>query len=137
LTRASRAPRQQPPPWWCTGGRPSSQLPPRRHLCGRHSLFAGYKARRRAPPEDFAADLANLRQLLAALRVPCAAAPGYEADDVLGALAARGSAAGMRVGSCAGPARRRAAPLLLPWLAYQGPLPEPAAAAPARCRSRC
>lgn len=63
----------------------------------RHEADDTYKADRPGTPEDFVPDLKNLHQLLQGLNVPIITAPGYEADDVLGTLALRASAAGYRV----------------------------------------
>jgi DNA polymerase I len=48
-------------------------------------------------PEDFTIDIQNLYLLLTALNLPTITAPGFEADDILGTLAGRGSRAGYRV----------------------------------------
>ncbi|MGB7440812.1 MAG: DNA polymerase I [Coleofasciculaceae cyanobacterium] len=63
----------------------------------RHEAEETYKAGRPETPEDFIPDLENLKELLAALRVPIMTSPGYEADDVLATLAYRGSEIGYRV----------------------------------------
>jgi DNA polymerase-1 len=63
----------------------------------RHDQDDTYKAGRPAPPEDFLPDLKNLQELLAALQLPVLTAPGYEADDIIGTLTRRATAAGMRV----------------------------------------
>ncbi|UZQ54910.1 DNA polymerase I [Trichothermofontia sichuanensis B231] len=63
----------------------------------RHEADATYKAGRPETPEDFIPDLENLQALLQALQLPILTAPGYEADDVLGTLAQRATAAGYRV----------------------------------------
>ncbi|HEY9691584.1 MAG TPA: DNA polymerase I [Oculatellaceae cyanobacterium] len=63
----------------------------------RHEAYADYKAGRTETPEDFITDRRNLEELLRALNLPIVTAPGYEADDVLGTLAIKGSAAGYRV----------------------------------------
>ncbi len=55
----------------------------------RHALFPDYKAGRDAQPEDLSAQFPLVRELLAALRVPCVEVPGYEADDVIATLVAR------------------------------------------------
>jgi DNA polymerase-1 len=52
----------------------------------RHKMYDGYKATRRPMPEDLAAQLPLLREALAALCVPVLQMPGYEADDILGAV---------------------------------------------------
>ncbi len=63
----------------------------------RHEADDTYKADRPGTPEDFVPDLKNLHELLQGFNVPIITAPGYEADDVLGTLALRASAAGYRV----------------------------------------
>ncbi len=63
----------------------------------RHETADTYKADRKETPEDFIPDLENLHELLNGLNLPIYTAPGYEADDVLGTLAQRVTAAGYRV----------------------------------------
>ncbi len=63
----------------------------------RHEADETYKADRKETPEDFIPDLANLHELLNVFNLPIFTAPGYEADDVLGTLAQRVTAAGYRV----------------------------------------
>ncbi|MEH1903936.1 MAG: DNA polymerase I [Nostoc sp.] len=63
----------------------------------RHEADETYKADRPETPEDFIPDLANLHELLNGFNLPMFTAPGYEADDVLGTLAQRVTAAGYRV----------------------------------------
>ncbi|WP_413171377.1 DNA polymerase I [Anabaena azotica] len=63
----------------------------------RHEADDTYKADRLETPEDFIPDLENLNELLRGLNLPIFTAPGYEADDVLGTLAQKASAAGYRV----------------------------------------
>ncbi|MEH2335900.1 DNA polymerase I [Nostoc sp.] len=63
----------------------------------RHEADDTYKADRPETPEDFIPDLANLHELLDGFNLPIFTAPGYEADDVLGTLAQRVTAAGYRV----------------------------------------
>jgi DNA polymerase-1 len=63
----------------------------------RHEADDTYKADRPDTPEDFIPDLENLKELLVALKVPVVTSPGYEADDVLGALALQASEQGYRV----------------------------------------
>lgn len=55
----------------------------------RHKEYEGYKAQRKPTPEDLIAQAPLARELLRALGIPVIEAPGYEADDVIGALAAR------------------------------------------------
>ncbi len=63
----------------------------------RHEADDSYKANRAETPEDFIPDVKNLNDLLTALNIPIITQPGYEADDVLGTLAQKASAAGYRV----------------------------------------
>jgi DNA polymerase I len=63
----------------------------------RHEADDNYKADRVETPEDFIIDIQNLYGLLTALNLPTVTAPGYEADDVLGTLAARASREGYQV----------------------------------------
>ncbi|HYW17897.1 MAG TPA: DNA polymerase I [Nodularia sp. (in: cyanobacteria)] len=63
----------------------------------RHEADDTYKADRPGTPEDFVPDLKNLQELLAGFNLPIFTAPGYEADDVLGTLAQKASAAGYKV----------------------------------------
>ena len=53
----------------------------------RHETFADYKANRLAMPEDLASQLPYIIRLCEALNIPVINAPGFEADDVIGALA--------------------------------------------------
>jgi DNA polymerase I len=63
----------------------------------RHEADDNYKADRVETPEDFTIDIQNLYQLLTALNLPTITAPGFEADDILGTLAEKGSRAGYQV----------------------------------------
>lgn len=63
----------------------------------RHEADDTYKADRPGTPEDFVPDLKNLQELLQGLNLPIFTAPGYEADDVLGTLAQKATAAGYQV----------------------------------------
>lgn len=54
----------------------------------RHQLDPAYKANRGDAPEEFHQDVHNLQHLLQeALRLPVCTAPGFEADDVIAAVA--------------------------------------------------
>ncbi|MDR2552514.1 MAG: DNA polymerase I [Treponema sp.] len=55
----------------------------------RHALYAGYKATRQKAPEDLHAQVPLVEETLAALGVPSIRAEGYEADDIIAALAMR------------------------------------------------
>src|SRR6202162_5168564 len=53
----------------------------------RDKLFAAYKAQRQPMPDDLALQLPFVRRYCEAMRLPMLEYPGYEADDVIGALA--------------------------------------------------
>jgi DNA polymerase I len=57
----------------------------------RDKLFTEYKAQRQPMPEDLALQLPFVRRMCAALRLPAIELSGYEADDVIGALARQGA----------------------------------------------
>ena len=54
----------------------------------RHKMYDGYKATRHKMPDELAAQLPVIRQLLALLGYREVTAEGWEADDILGTLAA-------------------------------------------------
>ena len=53
----------------------------------RDKLFAEYKAQRPPMPEDLAVQIPFVRRMCEAMRLPISKFHGYEADDVIGALA--------------------------------------------------
>ena len=53
----------------------------------RHKMYSGYKAQRKGMPEELAAQLPVLKELLADLGYKMVTCEGYEADDILGTLA--------------------------------------------------
>ncbi len=53
----------------------------------RHTDFANYKANRQETPEDISAAVPDIIKIIEGLNVPVIAVDGYEADDVIGALA--------------------------------------------------
>ena len=55
----------------------------------RHRMYAEYKGTRKPMPEELAEQLPWLKQVLDALRIPRFELDGWEADDLLGTLAAR------------------------------------------------
>jgi len=57
----------------------------------RDKLFADYKAQRPPMPEDLAQQLPFVRRVCEAMRLPVLEYQGYEADDVIGALARQGA----------------------------------------------
>ena len=60
----------------------------------RHELYPEYKAQREKLPEDIAASLEPAEAFARAIRVPFLRVQGFEADDLMGTLAARAEAAG-------------------------------------------
>ncbi|MDR1192850.1 MAG: DNA polymerase I [Peptococcaceae bacterium] len=66
-------------------------------LVFRHQMYAGYKGSRKGMPEELRAQMPVLREVLDAMGVFWLELPGYEADDLIGTLAARGGAEGMTV----------------------------------------
>jgi len=53
----------------------------------RHDEFKSYKAQRQAIPEDLAVQLPYVDRLIAGLNISTVRVPGFEADDIIGALA--------------------------------------------------
>ena len=58
----------------------------------RHEMFGEYKAGRRPMPDDLRAQMPVAKELAAALGFTCLEMTGYEADDILGTLAAMADA---------------------------------------------
>ena len=61
----------------------------------RDELYADYKAHRPPTPEELNKQVERVKQLMRALDVPIYETPGYEADDVIGTIAAECSAKGV------------------------------------------
>ncbi|MDR1596452.1 MAG: DNA polymerase I, partial [Treponema sp.] len=53
----------------------------------RHKQYPEYKATRQKAPEDLHAQVPLVEEVLAVLKVPALKAPGFEADDIIAALA--------------------------------------------------
>ena len=62
----------------------------------RHETFAGYKANRLEMPPDLVSQIPYIIRLCEALNIPIINSPGYEADDVIGALATQTAAKGLK-----------------------------------------
>ena len=60
----------------------------------RHLAYEGYKATRKGMPEELASQMPLLKQVLAAMNIPMYELDGWEADDLIGTIAARDAAAG-------------------------------------------
>ena len=63
----------------------------------RRELFAEYKANRSATPEDIILSVPYVKEVLRAMCIPILEVEGYEADDVIGTLSAKGAEAGYDV----------------------------------------
>jgi DNA polymerase-1 len=63
----------------------------------RDKLFDKYKAQRPPMPEDLSIQLPYVRRMCEAMRLPILEYPGFEADDVIGALSKQGSKKGLDV----------------------------------------
>ncbi|HZU36262.1 MAG TPA: 5'-3' exonuclease H3TH domain-containing protein, partial [Gemmataceae bacterium] len=66
----------------------------------RDQLYAEYKAGRAAMPDDLQLQIPLIYQMLEAMRVPVASAPGYEADDVIATIATAAAGRGVDVSIC-------------------------------------
>ncbi len=62
----------------------------------RDDLYPDYKANRPPMPADLGAQIGPLQAVVRAMGLPLLAIPGVEADDVIGTLATRAAALGMR-----------------------------------------
>lgn len=62
----------------------------------RHETFSEYKANRQQMPDDLASQLPYIRRLCEAYNVPQISVPGFEADDVIGALAVQAAEQGLQ-----------------------------------------
>lgn len=63
----------------------------------RDKLFDKYKAQRPPMPDDLVVQLPYVRRMCEAMRLPIIEYPGFEADDVIGALSQQGSKKGLAV----------------------------------------
>ena len=63
----------------------------------RDKLFDKYKAQRPPMPDDLSVQLPYVRRMCEAMRLPILEFPGFEADDVIGALAKKGASQGLDV----------------------------------------
>jgi len=61
----------------------------------RHKKYAEYKAHRPAAPVELKAQFGRVKELVQAFRISIFELPGFEADDVIGALARQASARGI------------------------------------------
>ena len=63
----------------------------------RHIDFADYKANRQETPEDIISAVPDIKKIIEGFNIPVIAIDGYEADDVIGALAKQSEKAGYQV----------------------------------------
>ena len=63
----------------------------------RHTDFADYKANRQETPEDILSAVPDIKRIIEGLNIPVIAIDGYEADDVIGALAKKAEKEGYEV----------------------------------------
>ncbi|HQY10663.1 MAG TPA: 5'-3' exonuclease H3TH domain-containing protein, partial [Ferruginibacter sp.] len=63
----------------------------------RHTDFADYKANRQETPEDILSAVPDIKRIIEGLNIPVIALDGYEADDVIGALAKKAEKEGYEV----------------------------------------
>src|SRR4249920_232175 len=62
----------------------------------RHETFADYKSNRLDMPDDLASQMPYIIRVCEAFNIPIINSPGYEADDVIGALAVRAAKKGLQ-----------------------------------------
>lgn len=62
----------------------------------RHETFSEYKANRQQMPDDLASQLPYIKRLCEAYNVPQISVSGFEADDVIGALAVQAAEQGLQ-----------------------------------------
>ena len=60
----------------------------------RHLAYEGYKANRHGMPEELASQMPILKDVLSAMNIPMYEMDGWEADDLLGTISAKDTAAG-------------------------------------------
>lgn len=63
----------------------------------RHTDFAAYKAQRQAVPEDLLAAIPDIKKIIEGFNLPVIESDGYEADDIIGALAQQAEKQGYKV----------------------------------------
>ncbi|MEI9933444.1 MAG: DNA polymerase I [Ferruginibacter sp.] len=66
-------------------------------LTERHTDFADYKANRQETPEDILSAVPDIKKIIEGMNIPVIAIDGYEADDVIGALAKQAEKVGYEV----------------------------------------
>ena len=73
-----------------------------KHPTFRHEMYAEYKGTRKGMPEELREQMPLLKQMLSAMGVLTIECPGFEADDILGALSVKGAKDGLQVSLVSG-----------------------------------
>ena len=73
-----------------------------KHPTFRHEMYAEYKGTRKGMPEELREQMPLLKTMLSAMGVLTIECPGFEADDILGALSAKGARDGKQVSLVSG-----------------------------------
>ena len=60
----------------------------------RHLAYEGYKAQRKGMPEELASQMPILKEVLSAMNIPIYEMDGWEADDLIGTISVKDTAAG-------------------------------------------
>ncbi len=68
----------------------------------RSDTYADYKANRSSSPAEFSGQVALIKEVLSALKVPMLELEGFEADDIIATLATQAGAEGFEVLICSG-----------------------------------
>ena len=63
----------------------------------RHKMYDGYKAQRKGMPEELAAQMPYVKEIITSLGYPIVELAGYEADDILGTFAKCGEKDGNQI----------------------------------------
>ena len=63
----------------------------------RHKMYEEYKGTRHAMPEELREQVPVIKEVLSAMHIPTVTREGYEADDILGTIAARSERQGLEV----------------------------------------
>ena len=66
-------------------------------LTERHTDFSDYKANRQEAPEDILSAVPDIKKIIKGFNIPCIELDGYEADDIVGALAKKAELEGYQV----------------------------------------
>ncbi len=61
----------------------------------RHLAYEGYKAQRKGMPDELASQMPILKEVLGAMNIPMYELDGWEADDLIGTISVKDTAAGL------------------------------------------